>query len=89
MTELTGDYFEYTTVAGDRWDMLAYSYYGDQYKQTVLIEANRHLYLDTLTVPPAILPQGVKLKIPVIAETATNADVLPPWKTANPTYGAS
>lgn len=88
MTTLTGDYFEYTTIAGDRWDMLAYRYYGDQYKQTVLIEANRHLYLDALTVPPLVLPQGVKLKIPVIIETASNIDLLPPWKRDNPNYGA-
>lgn len=89
MTELTGEYFEYTTIAGDRWDMLAYRYYGDQYKQTVIIEANRQLFLERLTVPPLVLPQGVRLKIPVIQQAATNASVLPPWKRNNPNYGAS
>lgn len=85
---LTGEYFEYTTIAGDRWDMLAYRYYGDQYKQTVLLAANRHLILDALSVPPLILPQGVKLIIPVIEEPASNTDLLPPWKRGNPNYGA-
>lgn len=82
----TGDYFEYTTLAGDRWDLLAYRYYGDQNKQTVLLEANRHLWRDTLAVPPLILPRGLTLKIPVIEEEATNADSLPPWKREHPTY---
>lgn len=86
MTTVTGDYFEYTTLAGDRWDLLAYRYYGDQNKQTVLLAANRHLYRDALVVPPLVLPQGVKLKIPVIEEEATNVDLLPPWKRSNPTY---
>ena len=37
MTALTGDYFEYVTLAGDRWDLLAYRYYGDQNLQTLLL----------------------------------------------------
>lgn len=85
---LTGEYFEYVTIAGDRWDLLAYRYYGDQHKQTVILEANRHLILDDLGVPPLILPQGLTLKIPVIDEPASNTDLLPPWKRNNPDYGA-
>ncbi|PYE87383.1 tail protein X [Phyllobacterium leguminum] len=85
--KLTGDYFEHVTQTGDRWDLLAYRYYGDQYKQTVLIEANRHLFLDDLSVPPLVLPYGITLKIPVIVEEATNTDLLPPWKRDNPVYG--
>lgn len=85
----TGDYFDHVTATGDRWDLLAYRYYGDQYKQTVLIEANRDLFLDTLTVPPRVLPHGITLKIPVIAEEAINTDLLPPWKRSNPIYGGA
>ncbi|MCA1492698.1 tail protein X [Ensifer sp. NBAIM29] len=88
VARLTGDYIEYRTVAGDRWDLLAYRYYGDQYKQTVLLAANRHLFLDDLSVPPLILPQGITLKIPVIEEEPSNIDLLPPWKRSNPSYGA-
>lgn len=86
MTVLTGDYFVHVTLAGDRWDLLAYRYYGDQHKQTVLLEANRDLWRDTLAVPPLILPRGLRLKIPVLQEEAANADLLPPWKRDNPTY---
>ncbi len=85
--KLTGEYFEHRTIAGDRWDLLAYRYYGDQYKQTVILEANRHLILDDLAVPQLVLPQGITLKIPVIEEEATNTSLLPPWKRDNPDYG--
>lgn len=85
--QLTGDYFEHTTIAGDRWDMLAYRYYGDQHKQTVILEANRHLILESLAVPPLVLRQSVILKIPVIREEAINTDLLPPWKRDNSSYG--
>lgn len=86
---LTGDYFEHVTVAGDRWDLLAYRYYGDQYKQAVLLAANRHLILDDLAVPPLVLPQGIRLKVPVVEEETGSAESLPPWKRDNPTYGDS
>lgn len=84
---LTGEFYEYTTIAGDRWDLLAYRYYGDQNKQTIILEANRRLFLADLAVPALVLPQGLKLVIPVIEEEATNADLLPPWKRDNPDYG--
>ena len=89
MAELTGEYFEHTTEAGDRWDLIAYRYYGDQNKQTLLLEANRRLYLHELAVPPPILPAGVVIKVPVIVAAPANYDVLPPWKRNNPNYGSA
>lgn len=88
VAELTGDYFEHVTVSGDRWDLLAYRYYGDQNKQAILLEANRSLFLADLSVPPLIIPHGMRLRIPVLVEEPTNIDLLPPWKRDNPTYGA-
>lgn len=85
---LTGDFFEHVTGPGERWDLIAYRYYGDQYKQTVLLEANRHMWLDELGTPPAILAPGTVLRVPVIEEEAGDA-ALPPWKRAAPDYGAA
>ncbi len=85
--ELTGEYFEHRTVAGERWDLLAYRFYGDQNKQTVILEANRGLFLSPIVVPPLVLPAGLVLRIPVISEAGANADLLPPWKRTNPVYG--
>ncbi len=81
---LTGEYFEHVTMAGDRWGPAAYRYYGDQHKQTVLLEANRNLFLDDLSVPPLVLPRGLTLKIPVIQNRPSTTDLLPPWKRNNP-----
>ena len=85
---LTGDYFEHVTVEGDRWDLLAWRYYGDQYRQTVLLEANRDLWRDQLGTPSLVLPHGITLRVPVIEAEATNADVLPPWKRDGAVYGS-
>lgn len=86
MTVRTGDYFDYVTVAGDRWDLLAYRFYGDQHRQTVLVEANRGLFLDGLSIPPAILPRGLRLRVPVVEDAPANAAQLPPWKRDRPVY---
>ena len=43
MTTSNG-YFEHVTIDSERWDLLAYRYYGDAAKQSVLLEANRKLF---------------------------------------------
>lgn len=80
MATLTGEYLEHRTKQGERWDLLAYRYYGDPAKQTLILEANRSLYLDNLAVPPLLLSAGITLKIPIVQEEATNTTLLPPWK---------
>lgn len=86
---MAGDFFEHVTRKGDRWDLLAWRYYGDQHKQTIILEANRGLYLDGLLTPPLVLPHGVRLRIPVIAAESVNEALLPPWKRSNPAYGGA
>ena len=85
-------YFEHHTIQGERWDLLAYRYYGDQHKQTVLIDANRALFVDQgeatprVVVPPMMLPSGLVLKIPVIEDVEVDETGLPPWKRSEPVY---
>lgn len=74
------DYFEHRTVPGDRWDTLAWHYYNDASKKNVIINANIHLFTDTIATLPALLPSGMELKIPVIEAPAIDEDLLPPWK---------
>ncbi len=50
-------YFEHKTMDGDRWDLLAYRYYGDQYKQGIIIEANRSLFLTPPSHPSDASPE--------------------------------
>lgn len=65
-------YFEYITMQGDTFDILALDAYNDEYKAHVIIQANPQ-YADTL-----VFDEGVTLKVPVIEQQATQS--LPPWK---------
>ena len=71
------DYVEHITNEGDRWDLLAYRYYGDPYQYERIIVANVHVPI----VP--ILDSGLRLRIPVLDDAAVLSDSqLPPWKRA-------
>lgn len=62
----------YTTIAGDKWDSVAYKTIGDCGKMDILIKENikhRETY---------IFPAGIVLCIPELPEEENN--VLPPWK---------
>lgn len=68
-------YLNHLTKDGDRWDLIAWRYYGDVNQVPLLIEANPH-------VPVVeVLPGGLNLAIPVIElDAATALEELPPWK---------
>ncbi|WP_054876896.1 tail protein X [Oxobacter pfennigii] len=66
------DYFEYTTMQGDTFDILALDAYNDEFKAHLIIQANPE-HASTV-----IFSEGVRLKIPIISEEA--AYTLPPWK---------
>lgn len=65
----------HTTSAGDRWDLLAWKYYGDASKYEPIIAANP----DVVIAP--ILPAGIRLLIPILdAADLIDSEDLPPWK---------
>lgn len=66
------NYFEYTTMQGDTFDILALDAYNNSFKSSLIIQANPQ-YADVL-----VFDAGVKLKIPIIP--AEPASTLPPWK---------
>lgn len=59
--------------AGERWDTLAYRYYGDALEMSRLLEANPHLALGEQ------LPQGETVLVPVVDADVARQDELPPW----------
>ncbi|MDG9783714.1 tail protein X [Metapseudomonas otitidis] len=65
-------YIPHTTTEGERWDQLAYRYYGSAYRYDPIVRANPHVPL-TLA-----LPAGLELRIPLLDVTAAKQD-LPPW----------
>lgn len=69
------EYVPYTTQQGDRWDLIAWRFYGDAYAFEAIIIANP-------TVPiVATLPAGILLAIPLrTQQPVQQAQLLPPWK---------
>ena len=69
------EYLTYITQDNDRWDSIAYRFYGDAMRYRSIIEANPHVRI------VSALPAGLILKIPIIEKNQVVADsALPPWK---------
>jgi phage tail protein X len=70
------DCIEHITATNERWDMLAWEYYGDPFAYGRIIEANPTLDIGS------VLPSGVVVLIPVLTTVTQTlaAEDLPPWK---------
>ncbi len=66
------DGFDYTTMAGDTFDMIALDAYNDEFQSVKIIRANPQ-YAGVV-----VFDAGVVLRIPYLEETPP--DTLPPWK---------
>lgn len=69
---MSSKYYQYTTVDGDTFDIIALSFYGDEHYSTEIMKAN------PAHVGIVIFSAGIELKIPIIEPTAASS--LPPWK---------
>lgn len=69
---MDNEYYEYITIQGDTFDMIALDFYDNEKYASIIIQANPQ-YLNII-----IFDSGVALKIPIIEEEP--ADTLPPWK---------
>lgn len=68
------DFTSYTTVGGERWDTVAFKAYGDALLFPTIAAANPDVPLYD------VLPQGVRLLIPVLNQAESDVNNLPPWK---------
>lgn len=69
------DSFNYTTIDGDRIDILAVKFYGNVSGISIISDANPDVPLE------AIFPLGTVLIIPIIKQVMTDkTNTLPPWK---------
>jgi len=71
---MLNEYYEYITKDGDRWDSIAYQYYGDPMIYEPIISAN-----PDIPITPT-LKSGLKIKVPVIDIPTSTTEDLPPWK---------
>lgn len=70
------EYLTHQTLDGDRWDLLAYHYYGDATNMGPLLQANPDwASLNTL-------PAGLNLRVPILAEADVTTQLISgsvPW----------
>lgn len=71
-------YVEHTAQAGERWDDIAYKYYGNCFQVNEIIDANPQIGISPF------LPEGETIIVPIYEETNLNSnnESLPIWKTA-------
>jgi phage tail protein X len=67
-------FIEHVTYAGERWDLLAFKYYGDPTNYEVIIMAN-----PLVPIEP-VFEAGIVITIPIIAKQNIMNSNLPPWK---------
>ncbi|HZP45360.1 MAG TPA: tail protein X [Candidatus Binataceae bacterium] len=65
------------TTVGERWDLIAWNYYGDPTLYSAIILAN-----NSIPISP-VLPAGTQLLIPLLQVSPAQTVNLPPWKTAS------
>ena len=70
------DYVEHLTVENDRWDLLAWTYYGDACLYEPILVANPEVPIRPF------LEAGIRLRVPVLQNSAPSDQGLPPWKRA-------
>lgn len=69
------EFLQHITTDGERWDTIAYRYYGDPHRYEGIIKANPHVPTGRL------LTGGLTLRIPLVSpDRLVPADALPPWK---------
>lgn len=70
---MTKAVIKHQIIEGERWDALAYKYYGDINEMNRLINANPHISFCEA------LPAGETLLIPIIKLKQSSNNDLPPW----------
>ena len=73
---MSGQFIPHLTQAGERWDLLAWRYYGDATLYGPIIQANPAIAIE------AVFEAGLSIGIPllVVDEAVQGAADLPPWK---------
>jgi phage tail protein X len=71
-------YIVHITKAGERWDLLAWRYYGDPTDYQTIVMANPGVAIE------AVFDAGITLAVPIVQKSAVVSVDLPPWKLRHP-----
>ena len=72
-----GQYLLHIAKAGERWDLLAWQYYGDPTDYNPIIMANPGLTIDP------VFEAGMSIAVPILQNSSVVTVDLPPWKLPN------
>jgi phage tail protein X len=69
-------FIPHITTAGERWDTLAWKYYGDATLFGPIIQTNPQIEIE------AVFEAGLNIGVPILVvnQAAQNQSDLPPWK---------
>jgi phage tail protein X len=70
----SGQYILHVTTAGERWDLLAWQYYGDPTDYSLIIMANPNVAIEP------VFDAGISIAVPLLQKSAVVTANLPPWK---------
>ena len=73
LPEQPGLYVPYRTQTGDRWDTVAYKFFGDPTQITALIMANPGVAIVD------VFDAGTEIAVPLIATPSGGVTTSPPW----------
>ncbi len=68
------EFIVHITADGERWDLLAFRYYGDATEYAPIIRANPKVAIEP------VFEAGIRIDIPVLADSAVVNVDLPPWR---------
>lgn len=71
---LQTQFIAHVTVSGERWDLLAWNYYGDATLYSPIIMAN-----PAVPIEPTF-EAGLRIAIPLLQVSQSVTANLPPWK---------
>jgi phage tail protein X len=77
----SGSFILHVTTAGERWDLLAWRYYGDPTDYSPIIMAN-----PSVAIEP-VFDAGMSIAIPLQQKSLVGSVNLPPWKMSQAVSG--
>jgi phage tail protein X len=69
-----GQFILHVTTAGERWDLLAWQYYGDATDYSAIIVANPDVPIEP------VFDAGISIAVPIQQKSGVVTVNLPPWK---------
>ena len=77
----SGQFILHVTTAGERWDLLAWRYYGDPTDYSTIIMANPNVAIEP------VFDAGISIAIPLQRKSLVGPVNLPPWKMSQAVSG--